>query len=619
MKFLKILLLLFSAILYGQEFTYIDFGNASTATPGNWNNVIATSLNQEGISVNLITNSGAATGINLLIDDSFDLVNTAGTTSPNAALPFPASSTRDSFFGEAVAFNGNINATGGFTLSGLDVNKFYTFNIFSSRTGVSDNRETQFTVTGVSTEVTALNASNNTSLTTYVMNMKPDAAGKITFKAEKGPNNNNSNGFYYLNALELISTTTPYVIGGGTPELNLVYPNGGHIWEVGKTVKVQWASANITNLDVALSTDGGSTWTSVATAPANQQSYNLVVPNSVTSTAKIKITGETLTDQSDANFSIIPNDNKIFKIVVLGSSTAAGTGPSSPENAWVNKYTKYLTEMDTRYSITNLALGGFATYNILPTGTPIPSGVTRTIDTERNITKAMGLNPGGIIINMPSNDAASGYPVADQLQNYDLITASPAAQNIPVWVTTPQPRGFGTNTTNLAIQLDMVTATNTKFGTKTVDFWTGFGVADGNGILPQYNAGDNIHMNDAAHQILFDRIIGKGIHLIVKDNALLATNESVVKESNDFSVYPNPINNQATIQFNLKNNSNVSVELYNMEGQNLKTIFSKSNISGKHHIDWNATSSKGQKLQPGVYLIVLKTDQKLQTKKVIIK
>lgn len=226
MKFLKILLLLFSAILYGQEFTYIDFGNASTATPGNWNNVIATSLNQEGISVNLITNSGAATGINLLIDDSFDLVNTAGTTSPNAALPFPASSTRDSFFGEAVAFNGNINATGGFTLSGLDVNKFYTFNIFSSRTGVSDNRETQFTVTGVSTEVTALNASNNTSLTTYVMNMKPDAAGKITFKAEKGPNNNNSNGFYYLNALELISTTTPYVIGGGTPELNLVYPNG---------------------------------------------------------------------------------------------------------------------------------------------------------------------------------------------------------------------------------------------------------------------------------------------------------------------------------------------------------------------------------------------------------
>ena len=56
-----------------------------------------------------------------------------------------------------------------------------------------------------------------------------------------------------------------------------------------------------------------------------------------------------------------------------------------------------------------------------------------------------------------------------------------------------------------------------------------------------------------------------------------------------------------------------------MEGQNLKTIFSKSNISGKHHIDWNATSSKGQKLQPGVYLIVLKTDQKLQTEKVIIK
>lgn len=619
MKFIKILLLVFSALLYGQEFTYIDFGNTATATAGNWNNVIATSLNQEGISVNLINNTGASTGINLLVDDSFDLVNTAGTTSPNAAIPFPASATRDSFFGETVAFNGNINATGGFTLSGLDVNKFYTFNIFSSRTGVSDNRETQFTVVGAVTAVTALNASNNTALTTYVMNMKPNAAGKITFKAEKGPNNNNSNGFYYLNALELISSTTPYVIGGGTPELNLVYPNGGPIWEVGKTVKIQWESANITNLDVALSTDGGATWTNLATTPANQQSYNLVVPNSITSAAKIKISGETLTDQSDGNFSIIPNDNKIFKIVVLGSSTAAGTGPSSPENAWVNKYTKYLTEMDTRYSLTNLALGGFATYNILPTGTPIPPSITRTIDTERNITKAMTFNPGGIIINMPSNDAASGYPVADQLQNYDLITAVPAAQNIPVWVTTPQPRGFGTNTTNLAIQLDMVAATNTKFGNRAVDFWTGFGVSDGNGILPQYNSGDNIHMNDAAHQILFDRIIAKGIHTIVKDNALLATGETNVNGANDFNVYPNPITNQATIQLNLKKGSNISLELYNMEGQLLKSIYKNAVLSGKQSIEWNATSSKGQKLKSGVYLLVLKTDQQMQSRKVIIK
>ena len=45
--------------------------------------------------------------------------------------------------------------------------------------------------------------------------------------------------------------------------------------------------------------------------------------NSELKLLEIKLTGETLTDQRDANFSNIPNDNKIFKIVVLGSSTAA--------------------------------------------------------------------------------------------------------------------------------------------------------------------------------------------------------------------------------------------------------------------------------------------------------
>lgn len=619
MKFFKILLIIIAGQCFGQQFSYIDFGNASTATPGNWNNVIATTLNQDGITLNLIDKDAVTTGAVLTVDDSFDLVNTAGTTSPNAAIPFPSSSTRDSFFGEAVAFNGNTNASGGFTLSGLDTSKFYSFNIFSSRTGVSDNRETQFTVTGATSAVSSLNASNNTALTAYILNIKPDAAGKITFKAEKGPNNNNSNGFFYLNALELITSAQPYILGGGTPELSLIYPNGGHIWEVGKQVKVQWSSQNITDLNVDVSSDGGNTWNYIATVPANLQSYNLSVPNYITSTAKIRISGESKSDSSDNNFSIIANDGKVYRIVVLGSSTAAGTGPSSPENAWVPKYNKYLTELDTRYEVINLAVGGFATYNILPTGTPIPAGVNRTINVEKNITKAMSLNPGGIIINMPSNDAASGYPVADQLQNYDLITALPAAENIPVWVTTPQPREFGTNTTNLNIQTQMVTATNTKFGAKAVDFWTGFGPADGNGILAIYNSGDGIHMTDAAHQILFDRIIAKGIAEEVKNNAALSTSEIGTKTTKALNVVPNPIIDNAKIELNFSKATDVLVQLYDLNGKLLKTIYQDKQFSGKKWVDFSVSNSFSQKLVPGMYLIVLKAGSETASKKVIIK
>jgi len=265
--------------------------------------------------------------------------------------------------------------------------------------------------------------------------------------------------------------------------------------------------------------------------------------------------------------------------------------------------------MDTRYEVLNLALGGYATYNILPTGTPIPTGVNRTIDTQRNITKALELMPGGIIINMPSNDAASGYPVEDQLNNYNLISTDATDQNVPLWVTTPQPRNFGSNTTNQNIQIQMVTETNNLFGEFAVDFWTDLGLENNNGILPQYDAGDGIHMNDAGHQILYDRIIGKGIHTIVKNNADALDIEEFV--SNDFMLFPNPISTTATIKFSETITGNVTISVMDMLG---KQIAKTSETPTSH----NAMTWSRNNLKSGFYIMHISYQNKVLTKRILI-
>ncbi len=609
MKKISILILtIFSLFLSAQQFCYVDFGDTSSPTSGGWNNVIATTRNQEGIAVSLNDENGTSTGMTLTINDSFDLTNTAGTTTPSASIPFPASSTRDSFFGSTQTFNGNINPTGGFVLTGLDPTKYYSFTIFASRTGVSDNRETKYAITGSTTSTVSLDPSNNTALTVDAFNIQPTASGTITLVASPGPNNNNASGFYYLGAMRLVVSSTPWN-NTGTPSLALNYPNGNNIWQVGDEVTIQWLSQYVTNLNLEISTDGGSTWTSLGTIPAANQSYTFSAPNYVSENAKIRLSGDGVSDQSDNVFSIVPDEDHVFRIVVLGSSTAAGTGPSSPNNAWVWLYRNYLEQMDSRYDVINLAQGGFCTYNILPTGSSIPSGVSQTINTSKNITQALSLDPNGIIINMPSNDAAYGFPVADQLANYNLILGAANAQSVPVWVTTPQPRNFGTNTTSLNIQMDMLTATYNTFGDMVIDFWTGFPVSGNNGILTQYDAGDGIHMNDAAHLVLFDRVLNKGVHTYIK-NSVLSTNEVSVKK-NALSIYPVPVVDNFFVNVGSEDKV-IDVKIYSIDG---KLQIAKNSVKLQNG---KAQLSKAN-LKTGVYMMQVSVDGKSYSKKLIVK
>jgi lysophospholipase L1-like esterase len=513
---------------FAQEYTLIDFGSATNSTTvANWNNVASTSDNQEGIIVNLTNTTGAATGAVLTIDDSFHGVNENGTTSPDTNLPFVGSSTRDSFYGEIAPFNGVTNPTGGFTLSGLNPAKYYTFKIFASRNGVSDNRETLYTVMGLTTATSTLNTSNNISNTADVLNIKPNANGAITFQATKGPNNTNATGFYYLGAIQLITTDAPFSEPVNT-SLALLYPNGGEIWHATSKPFITWEAQGLSgNATIQYSVNNGTNWITLATVSAALGSYEWTIPYNISSECKVKITVDGMSDESENTFSIIENTLKRFKIVVLGSSTAAGTGPSTPANGWVALYTKYLKQIDTRFDVTNLAVGGYTTYDVLPTGTPIPAGVNETIDLARNITKAISLNADGIIVNMPSNDSNMGYSVAAQMANFNLLNTTATNASIPISFCTIQPRDFGSNSNGQSIHTQMITQIPTVFPTNYIDFWTGFANAAGTDILDAFDSGDGIHMNDAGHKILLQRVIATGFQNVVKigddgdDNAVL--------------------------------------------------------------------------------------------------
>lgn len=192
-------------------------------------------------------------------------------------------------------------------------------------------------------------------------------------------------------------------------------------------------------------------------------------------------------------------------IVVLGSSTAAGTGPKTPDSAWVELLRKYLQSDDPAVTVTNLAVGGFTSYKILPEGRVLPFYRPKP-DLEHNIDKALSLKPDLIIINMPSNDITEGFSVEDFRVNLQVVTDLIRQQDIRFYITTTQPRNTSAaNRKKLQRMRDIIIR---SYRRNYIDCWDGLSTPDGN-ILPQYDSGDGVHLNGLGHHIMFERVAAK--------------------------------------------------------------------------------------------------------------
>ena len=89
-------------------------------------------------------------------------------------------------------------------------------------------------------------------------------------------------------------------------KVNLTYPLGGEGFYPGTTERIRWdASEGINDFTLEYSLDNGGNWTYITTAPANVRYATWLVPNTLTGQARIRVTRNSLSDESDDVFSII--------------------------------------------------------------------------------------------------------------------------------------------------------------------------------------------------------------------------------------------------------------------------------------------------------------------------
>lgn len=90
-------------------------------------------------------------------------------------------------------------------------------------------------------------------------------------------------------------------------------------------------------------------------------------------------------------------------------------------------------------------------------------------------------------------------------------------------------------------------------------------------------------------------------------------NDVIPAKTSLYQNYPNPFNPSTEIIFDLNKASNINLDIFNIIGEKIQTLSSGFFSAGRHSLIWNADNYSS-----GIYFYVLKTGEKIFTKKMIL-
>ena len=85
-----------------------------------------------------------------------------------------------------------------------------------------------------------------------------------------------------------------------------------------------------------------------------------------------------------------------------------------------------------------------------------------------------------------------------------------------------------------------------------------------------------------------------------------------------FQNYPNPCNPETTIEYSLADSCHVTLKIYNLSGQLIKTLIDEYQQAGSHKITWYGDNDAGQEVASSVYFYRIKAGDFGSTKKMIV-
>ena len=85
-----------------------------------------------------------------------------------------------------------------------------------------------------------------------------------------------------------------------------------------------------------------------------------------------------------------------------------------------------------------------------------------------------------------------------------------------------------------------------------------------------------------------------------------------------FPAYPNPFNPATQLSFVLQKPSHVKIKIFNILGEQIKTILENDLSTGFHKVSWNGKNKSGQNVSSGLYVYTIKIGNIIIPNKIIL-
>lgn len=337
-------------------------------------------------------------------------------------------------------------------------------------------------------------------------------------------------------------------------------------------------------------TDGGNTWTTTLENPSSSGAFNF-----------IKYFQGALVALADCNNSTSPA--KVYKSTDMGASWQS-VNQTSLIGGWSGDIWHRLDFGSANNGVFHVSgMGAQRTFRTSDGGVSwIDTGLDPIMRCLKMYNQSYGLGIGinytggvrtGFYVHITRNGGQT-WETRNINLNSDVVRAIEFIPNNPSNVFLSTLTGFyfsadsGKTWSNQNINLGSTRCEDIKF------------VNDNNGWLLCYN-GDVYWTNNKGNAVV-------GIQKQIKIPVQYALDQN----------YPNPFNPSTNIKFALPEADRVAIKVYDILGQEIKTLLEGDLSAGEHSVIWNGDNSTGQKVSAGIYLYSISANRFTQTRKMVL-
>jgi photosystem II stability/assembly factor-like uncharacterized protein len=141
---------------------------------------------------------------------------------------------------------------------------------------------------------------------------------------------------------------------------------------------------------------------------------------------------------------------------------------------------------------------------------------------------------------------------------------------------------------------------------------------DGNGYAYTLSAdiSDNFNLmkESSGSYVLLQVMTDHGTPIDDQENPIQSTPQQISLHPN----YPNPFNASTKIEYYLPQTATVSLKIFNIQGQLVRTLVNQVQSSGHHSTIWDGRSDQGNVVSSGMYICQVQSNNQLKNRKLLL-